>query len=197
MSLIPNATSLPCPARCPTPQLKSCIARFHGLSDRVEKCARTTVLPLYFACVLFAISHPLDMRDRRLTSLNHFPLHPSFIIHPHLPPDSIAVRGVAVIVSPTQLLSFPPTPPPPPPHHHNHLLHFISALSMVVVGCSAVCKRGRTAHGNLLLSEPLAPVSSFDCGSCLDTRPCEHVRDSRMVSNLVSTQEDQKGLIVH
>lgn len=175
-----------------------CSFPIHGLSNRVEKCARLSSLCILL--VLFAISHPKHARQASYFSepLPSPPHLPSFTRI--FPPDRTTVRGVAT------LSCLPCCPFHHYHHHHHHLLLLLLLLLLfsyhhhqylqfapLSYGCCGMfcrmqtrtnCSRERTA---VRTSEPLAPISFFDCCPCLDTRPCEHVRDSRMRSNLVST----------
>lgn len=156
--------------------------------------------PPFVFCLCSSPSATLNMRDRRLTFLNHFPLHPIF--H-HLPASFLLTELRCVVLQPCLaclvvpstttitttffFFSFSSSFSPITNRQYSHFAppSYGRCCGMFCrMQTRTNCSRERTA---VRTSEPLAPISFFDCCPCLDTRPCEHVRDSRMRSNLVST----------
>lgn len=127
----------------------------------------------------------LNMRDRRLTFLNHFPLHPVFYTSSRSSSCQCCGAWCCNLVSRTFFR----------PHYHHSLTSGPSSSSSYKH--SALCKRGRIVHGSLPLPKSSAPVFLFDSCSCQHPRPCEHVRDARMRSNPVSTYVEPMMLVTH
>lgn len=166
----------------PDPTSQPCIA-LSTVNPAVSRNAADCPPFASFLCT-FPLA-TLNMRDRRLTFLNHPPLHPVFYTSSRSSSCQCCGAWCCNLVSRTFFR----------PHYHHYPTSGPSSPSSFEP--SAPCKRGRTVHGSLPLPEPSVPDFLFDCCSCQHPRPCEHVRGARMRSNPVPTQVEPMKSAIH
>jgi hypothetical protein len=133
-----------CPPWCTRPHKPTV---YRALPRSVRPCQEMRQNCPPFASFLCTFPGHPNMRDRRLTFLNHLSLHPVFYTSPRSSSYQCCSAWCCDLVSRTFFhphYHCYPTPSPSPPSSFQH---------------SAPCKRGRTVHGRLPLPEPPDPDS--------------------------------------